>query len=164
MKKGFTLIELVVVIAILGVLAAVLVTVIDPLDKIKSANDSGVVSAIIQVGKANDSFAANNNNKYAQGGASNNFTGLITDLNAAGEIKFTTLTAPTGYTYVYIPTPASCTAPSGATPCTTSVIYTNLLSKKYVTGANPSYYVYANGQGCTKLNQASAPTGATTCP
>jgi len=158
MKKGFTLIELVVVIAILGVLAAVLITVIDPLDKINSANDSGVISAMIQVGKGNDSFASNNNNVYPQ---ATTFAALVTALNTAGEIKFSTLTAPTNYTYNYV---ATATCGTTATTCTSYVLYVNLKSKKYVTGANPSYYVYANGQGCTKLNQSSAPTIATTCP
>lgn len=167
LKRGFTLIELIVVIAILGVLAAVLITTIDPLDKISSANDSGVISTIAQLGKGNDSFAANNNNNYVRGGATNDFAGAITDLNAAGESKFTTLTAPSGYTYFYLPTPNNCTVPSGATPCTANVFYVNLLSKKYIggnTGTNKSYYMYANGKGCTLLNQAAAPTLASTCP
>ncbi len=151
-KAGFTLIELLVVIAIIGVLAGVLVVVIDPLDKIRSANDSGVISTITQIGKANDSYGANHNNSYVGG----TFANSVTDLNSSGETKYTALTAPTGYTYTYLPNPAACTTAAGT--CTAYVYYTNLLSKRYT---STPYYVYANGKGCFN---AAAPTLAFNCP
>lgn len=151
-QVGFTLIELLVVIAIIGVLAGVLVVVIDPLDKIRSANDSGVVSTITQIGRANDSYGTNHNNTYVGG----TFAQSVTDLNTAGETKFSTLPAPTGYTFTYLPNPAACT--TAASTCTAYVYYTNLLSKRYAT---TPYYVYANGKGCYN---AAAPTLAFNCP
>ena len=151
-KLGFTLIELLVVIAIIGVLAGVLVVVIDPLDKIRSANDSGVVSTITQVGRANDSYGTNHNNTYVGG----TFAQSVTDLNTAGETKFTTIPAPTGYIFTYLPNPAACT--TALSTCTAYVYYTNLLSKKYAT---TPYYVYANGKGCFN---AAAPTLSFNCP
>ncbi|MGE5041357.1 MAG: type II secretion system protein [Candidatus Levyibacteriota bacterium] len=160
-KKGFTLIELVVVIAILGVLAAVLVTVIDPLDKIRAANDSGVISVMIQLGKAEDSFAANNGNRYT--GANTALATAVTDLNSNGEIKFSSLTAPTGYTYYYFTNPNTCT--TAAKDCTGYALITTLQSKKYNPGGVQGYYVYKDGQGCAKTS-ATAPTtyASLSCP
>lgn len=156
-SKGFTLIELIVVIAILGVLAAVLIAVIDPLDKINQANDSGVISTVAQIGKAQDSYAANNNNFYAPPATQNDFDALVTVLNTSGEIKYTTVTEPsTQYVYTYYSS-ANCVT---ATPnnCTTYVIGTNVRSKKYPAG---TYYIYANGKGCTTT---TVPSATSTCP
>ena len=44
MKKGFTLVELIIVIAIIGVLAAVLLVGINPVEQINKARDSGNLS------------------------------------------------------------------------------------------------------------------------
>lgn len=154
--KGFTLIELLVVIAIIGVLAAVLIAVLDPIDKIRLSNDAGVISTIAQLGKSNDAYGVNHNNLYVPGGATNTFAGAVTDLNTAGETKFTTLTAPTGYTYNYLPTTAACT--TAASTCTAYVFSVNLLSKKYT--ATP-YYMWSNGKGCTF---ATAPVLTSVCP
>lgn len=172
-SKGFTLIELIVVIAILGVLAAVLITVIDPLDKIKSANDAGVISAVAQFGKAEDSYAATHNNLYAgqQAGAFSGATSTLNDLFTAGEIKSNAYTPPSGYAISQLLT-TGCTT-GGPTTCANYVFYTSavspsttgLLSKKNVSGTPPSggpFYMWANGKGCYV---AAAPTVATaTCP
>ena len=155
MSKGFTLIELIIVIAILGVLAAVLITTIDPLDKINAANDAGAISTISQLGKANDTYASSNSNLYP---IATTFAGVVTALNTAGEVKYSSVAQPSGYSaYVYF-APAGCVAGSQVS-CTTYVFYTQVKSKKYT--ATP-FYMYANGKGCV---QASAPTDSTaTCP
>jgi len=178
-KKGFTLIELIVVIAILGVLAVVLVTTIDPLDKINSANDAGVVSTIIQLGRANDGYAATHSNSYTSGmatactaagaglaiasTATNNFAGAVFDLCSAGESKLSAIAAPSAsYTLYYF---ASSTQGSFTTCNDTAVNCVNgvfgvgpLQSKK---NAAKPYFVYVNGKSCFL---AAAPTIASVCP
>lgn len=169
MRKGFTLIELIVVIAVLGVLAGVLISLIDPLDKIAASNDSGVISIISQTGRGDDAYAATHSSLYVGPGAQTTnpamFNNAITDLNTAGEFKPPSITPPSGYTYYFLP-PAGCTVSGGAS-CTTYVFYVQVKSKKYTsgnTGGNLSYYVAANGKRCVLLNQAAAPTSATNCP
>ena len=54
--RGFTLIELLVVIGILGLLASVLIFIINPLDQLARARDAGRKSAIKQVGRALRSY------------------------------------------------------------------------------------------------------------
>lgn len=139
-SSGFTLIELIVVIAILGVLAAVLITVIDPLDKINSANDAGVISTLTQIGKGEDSYAANHSSFYTGGGTVNAALGV---LNTGGESKISTYTSPSGYTITALESPAACAA--GSTCTDYAVIVSNLKAKKYT--VTPVYQV-VNGKGC----------------
>ncbi len=61
-QKGFTLIELLVVIAILGILASVVLVAINPTERIREAQDSGLKSGVSQVGTALDSCYTNSGN------------------------------------------------------------------------------------------------------
>ena len=178
LRKGFTLIELIVVIAILGVLAVVLITTIDPLDKINSANDAGIISTIAQLGKANDSYAATHSNSYTSGmgtactavgagGATANtnanlFNGAVFDLCSAGETKLSAISAPSSsYTLYYFAGSASpwATCNDTAVNCSVAVFGVGPLQSKK--NATLNYFVYANGKSCFKN---AAPTIATTCP
>lgn len=138
MKRGFTLIELLVVIAILAVLSAGLFIVIDPLDKMRSANDAKAMNDIGQIANAMEAYAVAHSSTYVT---------TLTALIDAGELK-TQPVAPTGYTYTIT---ASTTAPT---------VTTNLLSKKYTT-ATPTapFFVWCAASG--KIG-TSATTGV--CP
>ncbi len=64
-KKGFTLIELLVVIAVLGILASVVLVAINPSERIKEANDSGVKNDVGQVATAVESYYTTNSGSYS---------------------------------------------------------------------------------------------------
>ncbi len=57
-KKGFTLIELVVVITILSILAVVLVTLLNPVTQFQKTNDTQRKSDLYQVQKALETYYA----------------------------------------------------------------------------------------------------------
>jgi general secretion pathway protein G len=56
MRKGFTLLELIVVIALIGVLAVVLLTIIDPLGQFQKAANAQRKSDISQIQKALEAY------------------------------------------------------------------------------------------------------------
>lgn len=59
-KAGFTLVELLIVIAVIGVLAAGLVAILDPLAQIKKARDTGRKSALKQLQSALEQYYNDN--------------------------------------------------------------------------------------------------------
>ncbi len=150
--KGFSLIELVVVIAILGVLATVLIAVIDPVDKINSANDAGVIRTIAQMARANDTYAVNNNAKYV--GSDGIFANAVAGLFADGDIKYSSITKPPNYVFLYFTNPTNCT--TNGDDCLDYFVATTLKSKKNNPGAQ-GYYFMKDGRGC-RVSTATPPT------
>ncbi len=62
LKKGFTLVELLVVVAIIGILAAVVILAINPVEMQKKARDTARLSDLANVRKAIDLSVAESSN------------------------------------------------------------------------------------------------------
>jgi len=60
-QKAFTLLELLVVIAVLGILAVAIITALNPVKKINQTKDSNVKSDINQIANALQAYIANQN-------------------------------------------------------------------------------------------------------
>lgn len=101
-RKGFTLVELLVVIAIIAVLAVILVTSIDPAKKRSQARDASRKSSMSQISGALASY-------YVQ---ANSYPNSISDL-VPGELK-TIIKNPDGNNFIY-----NASGPNGV--CTTAV-------------------------------------------
>lgn len=69
-SKGFTLVELLIVIAVIGVLAGVVITVINPLEQLAKSRDTGRFSTVGQLSKAvSASFISSATGAYPTQGA-----------------------------------------------------------------------------------------------
>lgn len=55
-SKGFSLMELIIVIAIIGILAAVVLAVINPLEQMAKTRDAGRRNSVSQLGKAVEAY------------------------------------------------------------------------------------------------------------
>jgi prepilin-type N-terminal cleavage/methylation domain-containing protein len=62
--SGFTLVELLVVVAVLGILAAVVLVTLDPLEQTARGRDAGRISTVAQLGHALQSYATTQNSEY----------------------------------------------------------------------------------------------------
>ena len=60
-QKAFTLLELLVVIAVLGILAVAIITALNPVKKINQTKDSNVKSDMNQIANALQAYIANQN-------------------------------------------------------------------------------------------------------
>lgn len=90
-QAGFTLVELLVVIGVLGVLAAAVLTAINPLEQLARGRDGGRKSTVSQLGHAVQSYYTSQNAVYPTGNAT-----WITTLQTAGEIKAVPATVAPG--------------------------------------------------------------------
>lgn len=156
LQKAFTLIELIVVIAILGILAAAVLVAINPAQKIAQSKDAKVNSDIGQVSNALQAFFTDTGAVATSVYPSTaNFTTDITTggtLLTKGEIS-NVPTAPSG-AYAYL----ACNSTSGAngnTACVTACadggatcLYSSLSGPAYNQGAN-LFWCWRSNTGVT---------------
>jgi len=88
-KKGFTLVELLIVIAIIGVLAVVVLVAINPVEQLAKTRDSGRISSVTQLGHALQAYYTSKNALYPPVGT------WGTQMTVSGELS----TFPSGIAY-----------------------------------------------------------------
>lgn len=82
-QAGFTLLELMIVIAILSLISAAVIAVVNPADQIKKANDTKRKSDLGQIGKALEQYY-DDNGRYPASNAAYQIVGLDTNPLAWG--------------------------------------------------------------------------------
>lgn len=110
MRKGFTLVELLVVIAVIAVLAAITVVAINPAKKLAQSRDAARKSSMQQVVTALSTY-------FTQKAS---YPAATTDLVATGELS-NLPKGPTGVDFSYAVNPTSCT--TVGKDCSSAVIY-----------------------------------------
>jgi len=141
-KKGFTLIELLVVIAVLAVLAAGVFIAIDPLDKIKAANDSKVQNDIGQIAQGLEAYAVANQGSYPS---------ALTYLTISGDLKIVPVPPnASGYGVAY--------SYYAGFPTTGGVCGT-VQSKKYTMAAAATAWAW-----CSSIGKAGTVASCGVCP
>jgi len=81
LRDGFTLVELLIVIAILGTLAVVVLIALNPVQQLARTRDGGRRSTVSQLGHAMEAYGTGRNGLYFAPAA-----GWITAMRTAGEI------------------------------------------------------------------------------
>ncbi len=142
-QKGFTLVELLVVIAVLGVLAAGVLVAINPLEQLARGRDVSKKTAITELGRGLNTYLTTQHELPDGNDASGGFASALA---ASGEIRV----VPTN------PTTPGCTI-------TASVNAGAQGGYCYEKNANNDYVIYALAESASeKLNAnngANCPTG-----
>ena len=150
MKKGFTLVELLIVITVLGILAATILTVVNPQDKINAANDAKVQQDTNQLINALQTYSAQD--------VAGKYPDALANLVTAGEINVVPK-PPTGYgaDYAY--------AVDNATVPPVAKVAGMLKSKKSITagGGATAQWCWLSSLGTAKT-YSGAPANTTACP
>jgi general secretion pathway protein G len=148
-RKGFTLIEMIVVIGILGILAIALLATINPIAQLQKSNDARRKSDLESVQRALELYY-NDNGKYPTSSGNFKILSGVTTLAWGSSWQPYMATLPTdplpSYTYVYYSPPTA----NGQT----YYLYASLQR-----GANDSQ-VCNKGNACTSLSGSGFPGSA----
>lgn len=145
MRKGFTLVELLVVIAVVGILMAAVVVAINPAKKLAQARDSNRKTSIGQLVTALASF-------YTQTSV---YPGDLADLVTNGELKSIPQT-PTGGSFGYVPNPTGCT--TAAKTCLNAAIYDTYEQPTTSCGTGEAFWGWTSSSNLTgKVCTVSTP-------
>lgn len=156
LQKGFTLVELLVVMGILAILMAAVVVGIDPLDKLNAAGDAKAQQDIGTIARGMEAYAAGHAGSYPCNGS----TLLTADFTMSGELKAIP-TAPSGRSYFF----PGCSATEGR-------IWAEVKSKKFTSDTKAPGYpcggVVCTGSvywaWCSSTGAAGAKTVTNACP
>lgn len=144
--------ELLVVIAVIGVLAGIVLLAVNPGEQLSRGRDTSRVSAVTQLGRTLQAFYTANSNFPTEG------TDWVTQLITAGDVK----AAPTNPDYAgAAPAAPICTYASYAeggtidgycyqTDDTDAVVYVKLestLNESKCAGTEDAFYVFSTAEG-----------------
>ncbi len=127
--KGFTLIEILLAVSIMGILAGVLLTVINPSQLQGKARDAKRASSLKSIQTALELYRTNNSGSFPSSGGS--------WITVTGSDSLSTALSPaSGLKYLqYMPQDPSYSSSSANSPC------------NYTNGANPHYRFSYNSNG-----------------
>lgn len=134
MKKGFTLVELLVVIAVIAILAAVTVVAVDPAKKLAQSRDAARKASLQQIVTSLSTY-------YTQNAS---YPAATADLVTNGELK-SLPKGPTGSDFNYVSNPATCT--TAAKNCTGAVLYDTYEQPTTACATGTAYWGWTSGSG-----------------